>query len=152
MYSDTMASAVLADPTRPLQGKNRGSGLAMEEAENDVGSLEQLFLYADEHYLAGKMPPRDHLGKVLHAVAEYQQRNVGSLRFHASQLKWTDYHRLRPPRPLHQLCEQRDVEQCGGIVPLTRAPSRPYTVIICPRNKPGFITKHNLLPICDIPH
>ncbi|GFX81473.1 uncharacterized protein TNCV_143231 [Trichonephila clavipes] len=26
----------------------------MEESENDVGSLEQLLLYADEHYLAGK--------------------------------------------------------------------------------------------------
>ncbi|GFU62776.1 uncharacterized protein TNCV_2388151 [Trichonephila clavipes] len=45
------------------------------------------------------------------------------------------------PRPLHQLCGQCDVEQCGGIVPLTRAPPHPYTVIICPQNKPGFITK-----------
>ncbi|GFS56811.1 15-hydroxyprostaglandin dehydrogenase [Trichonephila clavipes] len=53
--SDTMASAVLADPTRALQGINRGSGPAMEESENDVGSLEELFLYADEHYLAGKL-------------------------------------------------------------------------------------------------
>ncbi|GFW53562.1 uncharacterized protein TNCV_4814681 [Trichonephila clavipes] len=61
--SDTMASAVLADPTRALQGTNRGSGPAMEESENDVGSLEQLFLYADEHYLAGKLPLGDHLGK-----------------------------------------------------------------------------------------
>ncbi|GFY28837.1 uncharacterized protein TNCV_4719701 [Trichonephila clavipes] len=39
-----MASAVLADPTRALQGKNRGSGPAMEESENDVGRLEQLLL------------------------------------------------------------------------------------------------------------
>ncbi|GFV37453.1 15-hydroxyprostaglandin dehydrogenase [Trichonephila clavipes] len=53
VQSDTMASAVLADPTRPLQGTNRESQLVMEESENDVGSLEQLLLYADEHYLAG---------------------------------------------------------------------------------------------------
>ncbi|GFV90649.1 uncharacterized protein TNCV_2223651 [Trichonephila clavipes] len=38
-----------------------------------------------------------------------------------------------PPRPLHQLCGQCGVEQCGGIVPLTRAPPHPYTVIICPK-------------------
>ncbi|GFX48844.1 15-hydroxyprostaglandin dehydrogenase [Trichonephila clavipes] len=104
VQSDTMASAVLADPTRALQGTNRGSGPAMEESENDIGSLEQLLLYADEHYLAGKLPLGDHLGKVLHGVEEYHQRNVVPLRFHASQLKWTVYHRLWPPRPLHQLC------------------------------------------------
>ncbi|GFV56805.1 hypothetical protein TNCV_2759061 [Trichonephila clavipes] len=57
MYSDTMASTVLADPTRVLQGTNRGTGPPMKESENDVGSLEQLLLYADEHYLAGKLPP-----------------------------------------------------------------------------------------------
>ncbi|GFV02996.1 putative DD41D transposase [Trichonephila clavipes] len=39
-----MASAVLDDPTRALQGTNRGSGLSMEESENDVGSLEQHLL------------------------------------------------------------------------------------------------------------
>ncbi|GFX67866.1 hypothetical protein TNCV_320391 [Trichonephila clavipes] len=33
----------------------------MEESEKDVGSLEQLLLYADEHYLAGKLPQGDHL-------------------------------------------------------------------------------------------
>ncbi|GFU81865.1 uncharacterized protein TNCV_2536741 [Trichonephila clavipes] len=147
-----MASAVLADPTRALQETNQGSGPAMEESENDVGSLEQLLLYADEHYIAGKLPLGYHLGKVLHGVEEYHQRNVVPLRFHASQLKWTGYHRLWPPRPLHQLCGQCDVEQSGGIVPLTRAPPHPYTVIICPQNKPGFITKHKLLPICGIPH
>ncbi|GFX88311.1 uncharacterized protein TNCV_1705321 [Trichonephila clavipes] len=97
-----MASAFLADPTRALQGANRGSEPAMEESENDVGSLEQLSLYADEHYLAGKLPLGDHLGKVLHGVEEYHQRNVGPLKFPASQLKCTGYH--RPPRPLHQLC------------------------------------------------
>ncbi|GFW00325.1 uncharacterized protein TNCV_4355221 [Trichonephila clavipes] len=94
VQSDTMASSVLADPTRALQGTNRGSGPAMEESENDVGSLEQLLLYADEHYLAGKLPLGDHLGKVLHGVEEYHQPNVFPLRFHASQLKWTGYHSL----------------------------------------------------------
>ncbi|GFW48206.1 uncharacterized protein TNCV_2382901 [Trichonephila clavipes] len=60
-----MASAVLADPTRALQGTNRESGPVLEESENDVGSLDQLFLYADEHYLAGKLPLGDHLGKAM---------------------------------------------------------------------------------------
>ncbi|GFY31133.1 15-hydroxyprostaglandin dehydrogenase [Trichonephila clavipes] len=60
-----MASVVLADPTRALQGTNWGSGPSMEESENDVGSLEQLLLYADEHYLAGKLPLGDYLGNVL---------------------------------------------------------------------------------------
>ncbi|GFW96803.1 uncharacterized protein TNCV_2159391 [Trichonephila clavipes] len=83
--SDTIASAVLADPTRALQGTNRVSELVMEESENDVGSLEKLLLYADEHYLAGKLPVGDHLGKVLHGVEDYFQRNIGSLRFHTSQ-------------------------------------------------------------------
>ncbi|GFU94038.1 hypothetical protein TNCV_1738901 [Trichonephila clavipes] len=55
--SDTMASAVLADLTRALQGTNGESGPAMEESENDVGSLEQLLLYVEEHYLAGKNAP-----------------------------------------------------------------------------------------------
>ncbi|GFU04695.1 15-hydroxyprostaglandin dehydrogenase [Trichonephila clavipes] len=72
-----MASAVLTYPTLALQGTNRGSRPAMEESEKDVGSLEQLLLYADEHYLAGKLPLGDHLGKVLHRVEEYHQRNVG---------------------------------------------------------------------------
>ncbi|GFX08097.1 15-hydroxyprostaglandin dehydrogenase [Trichonephila clavipes] len=94
VQSDTMATAILAHPTRAPQGTNRGSGAVMEESENDVGSLEQLLLYADEHYLAGKLPLGDHLGKVLHGVAEYHQRNVGTLRFPTSQLKWTGYHRL----------------------------------------------------------
>ncbi|GFV36364.1 uncharacterized protein TNCV_2234111 [Trichonephila clavipes] len=47
-----MTYAVLADPTRAVQGTNQGSGLAMEESENDVGSMEQLLLCADENYLA----------------------------------------------------------------------------------------------------
>ncbi|GFX93107.1 uncharacterized protein TNCV_140511 [Trichonephila clavipes] len=87
----------------------------MEESENDVGSLEQLMLYADEHYLAGKLPLVDHLRKVLHGVEEYHQCNVSPLWFNASQLKWTGYHRIWLPRPLHQLCGQCDVEQCEGI-------------------------------------
>ncbi|GFW45614.1 uncharacterized protein TNCV_3245521 [Trichonephila clavipes] len=53
-----MTSAVLADPTRALQGTHRGSGPPMEVSENDVGSLEQVLLYADENYLAGKLPLR----------------------------------------------------------------------------------------------
>ncbi|GFV23147.1 uncharacterized protein TNCV_3942131 [Trichonephila clavipes] len=77
-------------------GDKSRSGPAMEESENDVRSLEQLLLYADEYYLAGKLPLGDHLGKVLYGVEEYHQRNVGLLRFHASQLKWTGYHRLCP--------------------------------------------------------
>ncbi|GFS96961.1 15-hydroxyprostaglandin dehydrogenase [Trichonephila clavipes] len=75
--SDTTASAILADPTRALQGTNKLSGSAMEESENGVGSLEQLLLYADEHYHAGKLSLDYHLGKVLHGVEEYHQRNVG---------------------------------------------------------------------------
>ncbi|GFS86772.1 15-hydroxyprostaglandin dehydrogenase [Trichonephila clavipes] len=97
VQSDTMASAFLADPTRAVQGENRGSGPAMDESENYVGSLEQLLLYADEHYLAGKLLLGDHLRKVLHGVKEYYQRNVGSLRFHTSQLTWTGYYRIWPP-------------------------------------------------------
>ncbi|GFX61324.1 15-hydroxyprostaglandin dehydrogenase [Trichonephila clavipes] len=89
-----MAYAVLADTKRALQGTNRGRGPAMEESENDVGSLEQLMLYADENYHAGKLPLGDHFGKVLHGVEEYHQLNVSPLRFSASQLKWTGYHRL----------------------------------------------------------
>ncbi|GFX76766.1 15-hydroxyprostaglandin dehydrogenase [Trichonephila clavipes] len=81
LQSDTMASSVLADPTRALKGTNRGSGPAMEESENDVGSLEQLIVHADEHSLAGKLPLGDHLGKVLYGIEEYHQRNVGPLLF-----------------------------------------------------------------------
>ncbi|GFV24938.1 15-hydroxyprostaglandin dehydrogenase [Trichonephila clavipes] len=114
VQSDTMASAVLDDPTRALQGTNRRNGPAMEESENDVGCLEQLLLYANEHYIAAKLPLGDHLGKVLHEVEEYHQRNVGPLRYHALQLKRTGYHRLWSLRLLHQLCGQCDVEQCGG--------------------------------------
>ncbi|GFT04424.1 15-hydroxyprostaglandin dehydrogenase [Trichonephila clavipes] len=109
-----MAYAILADPIRDLQGTNRGSRSSMEEPENHVGSLEQLLLYADEHYLAGKLPLGDHLGKVLHGVEEYHQRNVDPLRCHVSQLKWTGYHKLWPLRPLQQLFGQCDVEHCGG--------------------------------------
>ncbi|GFW92689.1 15-hydroxyprostaglandin dehydrogenase [Trichonephila clavipes] len=138
-----MASAVLADPTRALQGTNRGSGSAIKESQNDVGSLEQPLLYADEYYLAGKLPLGDHLGKVLHGVEEYHPRNVGPLRFYPSQLKWTGYHRLCTPRPLHQLCGQCDVEQCEGNCTAHQGASTPvHGYHLSP--KPGFITKHNL--------
>ncbi|GFY02086.1 15-hydroxyprostaglandin dehydrogenase [Trichonephila clavipes] len=82
--SDTMASAILADPPRALQVTNRGSEPVMEQSENDVGSLEQLFLYADEHCVPAKFTLGDHLGKVLHGIEEYHQRNVVPLRLHAS--------------------------------------------------------------------
>ncbi|GFW67665.1 15-hydroxyprostaglandin dehydrogenase [Trichonephila clavipes] len=70
-----MTSAVLTDTTRALQETNRGSGAAIEESKNDVGSLEQLLLYADEHYLVGKLPLGHLLRKVLLGVEEYHQRN-----------------------------------------------------------------------------
>ncbi|GFX73693.1 15-hydroxyprostaglandin dehydrogenase [Trichonephila clavipes] len=88
-----MASTVLADPTRALQGTNRGSGPAMVESENDVGSFEQLLLYADEHYLAGKLPLGDNLGKVLHGVEEYHQRNIR----HVSRLMYIKSAEARDP-------------------------------------------------------
>ncbi|GFU75360.1 15-hydroxyprostaglandin dehydrogenase [Trichonephila clavipes] len=108
-----MSSTVLANPTRASQGTIWGRGLAMEEPEKEVGSLEQLLLYADEHYLAEKVPLGDHLLKILHGVEEYHQSNVGPLRFHASQLNWIAFIGY-DPRPLHQLCGQCDVEQCEG--------------------------------------
>ncbi|GFV22386.1 15-hydroxyprostaglandin dehydrogenase [Trichonephila clavipes] len=120
VQSDTIASADLADPSGALQGTNWGSGPAMEESENDLGSLEQLLLYADEHYLAGKLPLGDHLGKVLHGVEEYHQRKIGPLWFHASKLKVDRLSYAMPLRPLHHLCEQCDRTVWGGIVLLTR--------------------------------
>ncbi|GFW77890.1 hypothetical protein TNCV_3911001 [Trichonephila clavipes] len=39
VQSDTMAPAVLADPTCALQETNQGSGPAVEESENDVAAL-----------------------------------------------------------------------------------------------------------------
>ncbi|GFX38406.1 hypothetical protein TNCV_2343821 [Trichonephila clavipes] len=67
------------EPTRlQAEGDKSGSGTAMEESEtDDVGGLEQLLLYAEAYYPAGKLPLGDHLGKVLHGVEEYHQRNVG---------------------------------------------------------------------------
>ncbi|GFV58462.1 uncharacterized protein TNCV_4036371 [Trichonephila clavipes] len=75
-----MASGVLADLTRALQGTNRGRRPAIADIENDVGSLEQFLLYTYERYLAEKLPLGDHLGKVVHGAEEYHQRNVGPLR------------------------------------------------------------------------
>ncbi|GFS91908.1 uncharacterized protein TNCV_1930881 [Trichonephila clavipes] len=87
----------------------------MEVSENDEEKLEQLLLYAEEQYLARKLPLGDHLEKVLHGVEEYLQRNVGPLRFHSLQLKWIGNHSIWPPRPLHQLCGQCDVEHWGEL-------------------------------------
>ncbi|GBM51951.1 hypothetical protein AVEN_194248-1 [Araneus ventricosus] len=116
----------------------------MEESEHDVGSLEKLELYADEHYLARKLPLEDHLGKVPRGAEEYHQDNAGPLRFHVPQLEWTDLHRLWPPE--HYACCAGSVsrDNVGGIVPFTRAPPQPYAVIICPQNESGFITKHHV--------
>ena len=97
----------------------------MEESDMDVGSLEQLLLYADEHYLAGKSHLGDHLGKVLHGVEEHHQHNVGPLSFRAAQLEWTGYHTQWHPRPLHQLCGQCDVEQCGRNCTVDQGASTP---------------------------
>ncbi|GFT78536.1 hypothetical protein TNCV_1288911 [Trichonephila clavipes] len=61
-----MASAVLADFTCALQGTNQESGpRPMEESRKrqPEGNLEQLLLYADEHYLAEEFALGDHLGK-----------------------------------------------------------------------------------------
>ncbi|GFX69249.1 hypothetical protein TNCV_3564251 [Trichonephila clavipes] len=44
-------------------GDKSGERAAMEESENDVGSLEQPLLYEDEHYLTGKLRLGDHVGK-----------------------------------------------------------------------------------------
>ncbi|GFX71844.1 15-hydroxyprostaglandin dehydrogenase, partial [Trichonephila clavipes] len=63
VQNDTMVSAVLSYPTSALQGTNRGRRPAMDESENDVRNFEQLLLYADEQYLAGKLTLGDHLGK-----------------------------------------------------------------------------------------
>ncbi|GBM89443.1 hypothetical protein AVEN_133592-1 [Araneus ventricosus] len=119
----------------------------MEESEHDVGSLEQLQLYADENFLAGNLHLEDHLGK----VEECHQHNADPLRFHVPQLEWTGLHRLWPLRPLSLLCGSASHDNMGGIVPFTRAPPHPYEVIICPQNEPEFITKLYVLPICGIP-
>ncbi|GFX58503.1 hypothetical protein TNCV_416831 [Trichonephila clavipes] len=74
-----MASAVLADPTCSTGGQIGGKQ-SMEVFENgDVVDL----LYEDEHYHLKIAPRRDHLGK----SSEKNHRNVGLLRFPASQLK-----------------------------------------------------------------
>ncbi|GFW39726.1 uncharacterized protein TNCV_3188971 [Trichonephila clavipes] len=52
--------------------------------------------------------------------------------------------KLWPPRPLYQWCGQCDVEQCGDIVPLTRAPLHQYTVIIFPKTNRDSSLNTNL--------
>lgn len=69
----------------------------MEVSEHEVGSLKQLELYADEHYLDGKLPLEDHLGKLSYGVDECHQYTDGLLRFQVSQLEGTCYHRLWTP-------------------------------------------------------
>ena len=68
----------------------------MEESEHGIESLEQLYLYADEHHLAGKLLQGEHLRKVLRGVEECHQHNAGPLRFRLLQLEQTCYHRLWP--------------------------------------------------------
>ncbi|GBN81351.1 hypothetical protein AVEN_229843-1 [Araneus ventricosus] len=86
LYATTanFSGCVLLDSRRKT---SPGSGPTMEESEHDVGSLEELELYADEHYLAGKVPLEDHLGKVPRGVEECHQHNAGPLRFHVPQLE-----------------------------------------------------------------
>ncbi|GFV04315.1 hypothetical protein TNCV_919361 [Trichonephila clavipes] len=108
MYRRHDGIAVLADPTRVLP---RGAGwpwkcLKMTFLSNSCCMPTSIILL--ENCFLG-----NHLA-VLHGVEEYHQRNVGPLRFYASQLKWTVYHRRWPLRPLHQLCGQCDLVQCGG--------------------------------------
>ncbi|GFV29580.1 uncharacterized protein TNCV_329461 [Trichonephila clavipes] len=67
-----MASAVLADLTRALQGTNRGSEPAIKESENDVGCLEQLLLGPA---IIGYGPP-DHYTSCAGSVT---QNSVGEL-------------------------------------------------------------------------
>ncbi|GFX46108.1 15-hydroxyprostaglandin dehydrogenase [Trichonephila clavipes] len=127
--SDTMASAVLADPTRSLQETNRGSGAVMEESENDVGNLEQLLLYADEHYLAGKLPLGDHLGKVLHGDEEFHQRSARKgrldLRFASARCQETVCGTFATPT------SARIVER------VTVGSTSACRMILCPRGHPG---------------
>ncbi|GBN42742.1 hypothetical protein AVEN_114407-1 [Araneus ventricosus] len=113
----------------------------MEESEHDVGSLKKLELYADEHYLAGKLPLEDHLGKVPRGVKKCHQLDAGPLRFHVPHLEWIGLHRLWPPD--HYACCAGSVscDNAGEIVLFTRPPPHRNAVII-PHNEPGFITQH----------
>ncbi|GFW41067.1 uncharacterized protein TNCV_414761 [Trichonephila clavipes] len=60
-----------------------------------------------------------------------------------------------PTRALHGtnrgsgLAMDESKNDVGGLEQLLLVPSHQYTVIICPQNKPGFITKHKLLPFSD---
>lgn len=85
----------------------------MEESGHGIGSLEQLRLYADEYYVAGKLPLKDHLGKVTRGFEECHQHNAGPLRFQVPQLDGTCYQRLCPPRPFRLLWRERVTWQRG---------------------------------------
>ncbi|GFS72277.1 15-hydroxyprostaglandin dehydrogenase [Trichonephila clavipes] len=117
--SDTMASAILADPTRSLQGTNRGSRPAMKESENDVRSLEQLLLYVDEHYFAGKLLLGNHLGKVLHGIEEYTIF-CQSVTFHID-LAW---HHCR------RSCRCSNVNPLSGYLPPEKLFQKRFTLIL----------------------
>ncbi|GFW80997.1 uncharacterized protein TNCV_4803651 [Trichonephila clavipes] len=101
-----MAPAVLDDFTRALQGTNleqptvNHAGWPWNEStgtKNDVTEvLSNCCCMRTSIILLENCPWETILGQVLHVVEEYHQRNVGLLRFHASQLKWTGNHRLCP--------------------------------------------------------
>ncbi|GFV36124.1 hypothetical protein TNCV_4964721 [Trichonephila clavipes] len=58
LYSDTPLPQLVRCCSRTCSTGDKSEERAgHEESENDVGSLEQLLLYVDEHYLAGKLPP-----------------------------------------------------------------------------------------------
>ncbi|GBM80256.1 hypothetical protein AVEN_221669-1 [Araneus ventricosus] len=97
----------------------------MEESEHDAGSLEQLELYADEHYLDGKLPLEDHLGKVPREVEECHQHNAGPLRFHVPQLEWTGLQRLWSPQTITSAV--RAVRHATTLLELYRSPGRLHT-------------------------
>ncbi|GFX99464.1 uncharacterized protein TNCV_1081081 [Trichonephila clavipes] len=129
-------------------GDKSGERASHGRSENDVGSLEQLLLYADEHYLAGKLPLGDHLGKVLHEVEEYHQRDVGPLRFHALQLKWTGNHRLWPQTITPPVRAVRPRTVWGNCNAHQGASTPVHSYHLSPKQT-GIHPKHNLLPICD---
>lgn len=59
----------------------------MEESEHDVGSLELLGLYANEHYLARNFPLEYHLGTVSPGVEECPQHNADPAKFPRSTIR-----------------------------------------------------------------
>ncbi|GFU88296.1 hypothetical protein TNCV_846891 [Trichonephila clavipes] len=86
VQSDTMASAVLADPTRAVQGTNRGSGPAIEKSENDLGrptsawrtilrfSLLVVFLVASDPVFHAWVPSHVHYSQQF--LTAYSERST----------------------------------------------------------------------------